>query len=149
MKSNFLFYNVIVNTAIELSQINRCELGFIRKGYSALQWLNLYGTVHIDLGRGCGKTTYILDHCTDEDYVILPSRTIARLFYEELKMLNKVTTIICAQDYNPAEYSQVFKPKMIYIEEPHLVYSTVDKDTLLGFLCDENNPSQTIVELGA
>ena len=108
-------FKALVDSAIELMDNNSKRNERFRETMHPQQWLYEFRTVRLDVGRGVGKTQYILDHVLQPgELVIVPSLRFARVCgYDKAG----VKTVHC-DDYGLGRQAHSFRDiKRIYIDE--------------------------------
>ncbi|MFZ2405529.1 MAG: hypothetical protein WAW41_10360 [Methylobacter sp.] len=109
--------------------------------YAPEVFAELHATVSIDIGRQTGKTTYIQQHATLEDLVIVQNQNTARRFSKDLNVKTAIQVLKHKDDGSLARFNRVF------IDEATWVFKDVDKKTLYK-ACASASIEQTFICLG-
>jgi hypothetical protein len=108
-------FSNLVNAAVRLNAIRASSLQ--RINYSDRAWADL-NTVHINIGRQTGKTSYIANNCTKNDLVILVDNHLVKQFNAFPQVHTRDINVISAG-------SKIFPdivPGRIFIDEPSYVF---------------------------
>jgi hypothetical protein len=138
-------FEILVTLAIKANKENRKMAPWGKEYNSASQWLEDFCTIHIDTGRGVGKTQYIVNNLTDKDIVFVFSKNMKKMMEERLGCKKK--NIFIVDDFINHRVSITDIPENIYIDEPFLCLRDVNLNEILRYFA---NPSikQTIIMLG-
>ena len=130
----------IICLAVEANKKNRELYKHTKEVYHKSDWLQNFCTIHIDIGRGSGKTEYIKNNLTEKDVVLCNSVNAKReilgdnknmkIFYEESDLIGISLNV-----------------ENIYIDEPDLVFEYFNKEKVYDiFSMCEGEP--TFILLG-
>jgi hypothetical protein len=104
-----------------------------------------FGTVHCNIGRDAGKTSYIKDRAKAGDLIVVVDRKLRDIQYRSAPCL-----VVTAGDLS-ARYDQRLRASLgdfatVYIDEPAAVFRKVDRDEVYYQLARSSD--QTFVLLG-
>ena len=85
------------------------------------QYLKQFCTIHIDIGRGVGKTTYITENATTNDLVIVHSRNAGCDIFKKRTYLGGILWGI--DGMNEVTLCNV---NFVYVDEPSLLMIDLD-----------------------
>jgi len=129
----------VVLEAIHLNLANRANIGPPQA--PPYMYMKEFGTVHINVGRQTGKTSFIKKFSESDDAVIVCNWSMARTFAWQ----NSSPTIICADslsNFKNREFST------IWVDEPNLCFPTRMALNCLYETFATLNPKQMFVLLG-
>lgn len=112
-------------------------------------------TIHCNMGRRTGKTSYILEHATSSDLIVVHSESRRRDINSEIRARVQVIrseelitmqrqVICCEACKRPYENVRVYDN--IWVDEPELCFREVNLTRLYNVLA--YNPEQTFILLG-
>lgn len=134
----------LVDDAIEFSKNNRRCYGGISLELLAKQIC----TVHINLGRGTGKSSYIHQRSSKNDLIVVPN------YHKKEEMLKRgnSSTILTPMEIERTLRGNALLFDNIWIDEPKMCFSRNIEDRIISlshlyFLCAKN-VDQTYILLG-
>jgi hypothetical protein len=139
-------FDMLTRFAIKVNQSNRERAERNHDLCSPLIWLQEYCTVKVDVGRGVGKTDFIVGNLTDKDVVLVFNRNMKNIIQNRLNDGKEMRNVIDVKTFSP--YNMGLKsPEYIFIDEPSLVFNNVRYEDIMRFFVDEKK-YQTVVALG-
>lgn len=134
-----------IDCLIELNKENRSLHSMSKNQISSVSWLYEFCRVSVDIGRGIGKTHYILSKATKDDLIVVGN---THSLEQYKKQLAKATIIIPTRNtmafignkHNPFYSVYVDEPLMVFSDNTHIY-------DFLNWICDPAI-EQTIIELG-
>lgn len=143
--NQFYTFEDIITTLISINKSMR-RVGMrepaFRQQLSWYAWAEEYCTVHIDVGRQMGKTSYIIKHADTRDLVITATFNMKQ--YIQSATLNP--TVLCVSEIMRRAVQSLPLFEIIYIDEPAYVFGLVKQRDLYQKLVKEQD--QTFVLLG-
>ena len=137
-------FNGICENAIALNKRMREAHPELKQMVSAIAYLNDFCTVAIDLGRGVGKTKFIMDHATADDLIVCSNRAAQM----EIRHYVQGATVLAADDDlrmlkgNRREFVD------LYIDDPHLCFEWEKYEARLLQMFCRADAFQTVIKLG-
>jgi len=128
----------LVDKAIALNKANR-KCGPSSAMFSPIAYAKQMCTVKLDIGRAVGKSTYIADHATAKDIIIVPTlrhKSMMYLYYKD-KNVVAYTEILGYRTSKPPYVN-------IYVDE----IAGIDLDFIYNTFVD-STIAQTFIILGA
>lgn len=116
---------------------------YLKKAFHPIEYAMQLSTVHINIGRGVGKTQFIRKYANPYDVIVVPKGSM-KILFRDCECRNIFTPFECRH----VIYRDADKPKTIWMdeigfateEEIYWVYNT--------FIIDDEEINQTWVRLG-
>jgi hypothetical protein len=116
----------VIKLAIEENKRNRSLFPETKKVYDKSQWLCNFCTIHINVGRGSGKTDYIQYNLKDNDIAIFPSRRMSIV-----SPLDKSKIYSNLDELKDAFYGdELDNVEYVYIDEPKMSFNVFGEDEI-------------------
>ena len=139
-------FDILTRFAIKTNQANRGRYEKNIFNCSPLLWLMEYCTVRIDVGRGVGKTEFIVGNLTDKDIVLVFNRNMKSIIQNRMNDGKEMRNVVNIQTFTPYNMRPL-SPEYIFVDEPSLVFNCVKQEDIMRFFVDANK-YQTVVMLG-
>jgi hypothetical protein len=137
-------YKYLIDELILLNKRNRTQ--DLKSMSSPLNYLMSFCTIHVDVGRRVGKTSYILDNANNNDLIIIPNPNFKNdRIYEWRENINLVTASNI--ENFTKEHFKNWDHKLIYVDEPRICYQYISPIALFSWILDKK-VEQTIIMLG-
>lgn len=138
-------FNKAVDVLLELNRVNRQKFTTQRPVYSPCQWTSEFCTVHCNIGRGSGKTTFIKDrvHSEKTDLVVVASEALRETYKRDFTKATLVTPNTLSRLDGPG----LMKFNNIFVDEPELVFTRMDRG-MFYYVLSYANMDQTFLLLG-
>jgi hypothetical protein len=132
-------FRLLVDNARFVNKQYRSQVsGDITNTLTAFHYAVEYGTVVLNVGRQTGKTTYIVDHATKDDLVIVPNVRASQSFSECPADILIAGSLI--DNFKGNRYNN------IYIDEPRYVDKKLNIDQI--YFTFARDYTQTFILLG-
>jgi hypothetical protein len=142
-------FSQIVDTAVGFSVQNRRQyfehFKQIRAGMHPAAFAREFCTVHIDLGRRTGKTTYIKQRAEPGDVIITMTADALRRDFSQIDVDCYAAWMIAAERFQQSYRGKA--PRLIFIDEPELVQHYCKLETIYNLFAGDT-PDQTFILLG-
>ena len=113
---------------------------------SPLDYLTSFCTIHVDVGRRVGKTSYIINNAKSTDLIIVPTRDSKDyIVYKRREKLNVITA--SSMEFLSKKSFEKWDHKLIYVDEPRICYQYISPINLYYWIFDAN-VEQTVIMLG-
>ncbi len=139
-------FDILTRFALRVNQENRKLYEWNRQIYGALLWLQEYCTIRVDVGRGVGKTEFIVVNLTDKDVVLVFNQNMKKLIQNRISSGRDMKNVINVQTFSPYNMN-MNAPEYIFVDEPSLVFNNIRYEDIMRFFVDEKK-YQTVVMLG-
>jgi len=110
----------ILRMAIDENFKNRVKYRHLKPSMRPYEWLSSFCSIHIDIGRGTGKTHYILNNYRPYD-VILATRTMKEVMDSRGMDTSNVYSSVEAMEKGFLGTTIREYPRFVYIDEPELI----------------------------
>ena len=132
-------FHAAVDHLIALNERRREPFRESLSSMGLVRWLREFGTVHVDIGRRAGKTTYISKRVAAVDVIVIPHATFARSYAASPGWRLTPDSL-----WGPGVID--LHPRKIYVDEPTLVFQNISPFEMYRLLAWD--PDQTFVLLG-
>lgn len=113
-------FQALMGLLVSLNHTRRRAIDpVIEKALSPAGYLREFCTVHVNIGRCTGKTSFIQFNATDNDFIIVPNLNIKDFYVSEGFLPTKVSTFRHPIPGRPPEKVDVF-----YVDEPKFCFKT-------------------------
>jgi hypothetical protein len=142
-------FGVLMDQLVQLNIKQRENYSGLADGFSHLDWARDWCTIHCDMGRRSGKTSWVKHTAKKGDLIVTPIWDLAERQYPDWldnRKGNKdhptVTTARCLKtDSKGKEFNTIF------VEEPYLVFHDMSVEEFYQLLATRKD--QTFIMLGS
>jgi len=141
-------FDTLVDYMIALNKTQRAKIGPVDIMLGLAGYHMDFSTVHCNLGRRVGKTTYIVNRAGPKDLIILPTESMLR-FYKDNTTSNIMTASAVAripETFRGLRIPYLLNFYNIYVDEPALCSKYLTKSDLYRNL--SRSQDQTFILLG-
>lgn len=130
--------HVLYDSLIALNKSHRAERAEELNILGLVWWAKECATVHCNIGRNTGKSSYICSRATERDLVIVKAKSLTVLYKQCAAM------VITPEECQEKTYGRTFST--VWIDEPAKVFTRVSIERI--YACCAHNEKQTFVLLG-
>ena len=142
MQNNF---HQLVDDLVRINKETRHNLKNLVMDITMTQYATEVATVHCNIGRRTGKTSYIISRAKPTDLVIVHNDMVIRSMYPSSINVLTSSSVYSFMDQLRGKRVRIY-PSTIYIDEPRLCSSYKPLFEIYSLLA--KSPDQTFVLLG-